>query len=196
MRRTVLPILAVVFLLSGYLLVQRLSTRTVEQHSAQIPEALPDSYPRLNKPAPDFRLVDEQGRATSLASFSGKPLVLTFAFAHCQTICPAIITTVQKGVKASDASVAVITLDPERDTPETLPELARSWNLEQDQHVLSGALAHVRGALAAYEMQSFTDGSGEIVHPALVYIIDRTGRIAFEFNNPSPRWLTEALARL
>jgi hypothetical protein len=53
--------------------------------------ALPADYPRLDRPAPDIRLVDQHGRLTALEAQRGHVLMLTFAFAHCQTICPTVV---------------------------------------------------------------------------------------------------------
>ena len=38
--------------------------------------------------------------------------------------------------------------------------------------------------------------TGDIAHPALVFVIDAEGRLAYTLNNPSPAWVREALRRL
>src|SRR3546814_20596834 len=42
----------------------------------------------INKPAPDFLLQDANGVRPSLASYSGKVIVLNFIYANCSDICP------------------------------------------------------------------------------------------------------------
>ncbi len=160
---------------------------------------LPDSYPRSSKDAPPFELVDQMGGVVNLGSFQGRPFLLTFAFAHCQTICPMIIKNATSALDqaGSGASLVVVTLDPWRDTPATLPHLARDWELPGAVHLLSGKVEDVNAMLDAYKVPHERDEkSGNITHPALVYVIDGEGKIAYSFNNPSPTWMADALSRV
>lgn len=38
--------------------------------------------------------------------------------------------------------------------------------------------------------------TGDINHPALVYVLAEDGTIAYTFNNPSSEWLAEAARRI
>jgi protein SCO1/2 len=121
-----------------------------------------------------------------LAGLTGKPVLVTFAYAHCTTVCP---TIVMHALRAQDAlrdtpdepAVLIVTLDPWRDTPTRLPAMAESWSLpDRDAWVLSGSVAEVEAALDAWEVpRSRNVDTGEIVHPSLLYVIDRAGRIAY-----------------
>jgi hypothetical protein len=51
-------------------------------------EALPDTYPRLDRPAPALGLVDQRGTRLGWPALRGRPAFVTFAFAHCETVCP------------------------------------------------------------------------------------------------------------
>src|SRR4051794_17576168 len=46
------------------------------------------TWPALRKPAPPFALRDESGRAFSLASLRGRPVVVTFIDPLCRDYCP------------------------------------------------------------------------------------------------------------
>jgi len=165
-------------------------------------ETLPEGYPRTDRPAPDFQLVDQTGATLTLESLRGRPVLLTFAFAHCQTICPVIVRTVSWAAERLDdlgPAVVVVTLDPWRDTPSSLPALAQSWQLPAlaRAHVLSGEVAAVQAVLEAYEVPADRDpATGEITHPALVYLLDPQGKIAYTFNNPPAEWLVDAARRV
>ena len=160
------------------------------------PEGLPETYPRLASPAPDFRLVDQHGRQVGLSDLRGQVLYLTFAFAHCSATCPITVHSLVLAARSSaaiGARAVVITLDPWRDTPSSLPSLAAQWNLEGLGNVLSGTVPQVLGVLASYQLPTQRDTeTGDIAHPALVYVIDRNGRIAYLLNNPPPAWIAEA----
>ena len=193
--------------LVGGLWVGNLVAREIEVKAAftspvRALETLPEGYPRTDAPAPDFRLVDQNGDTLTLGSLRGRPVLLTFAYAHCQTICPAIVGTVSYAAERLDdlqPAVVVVTLDPWRDTPSSLPSLAESWKLGElsQAHVLSGEVADVEAVIEAYDVPSDRDlSTGEITHPALVFLLAPDGDIAYTFNNPSAEWLIDASRRV
>ena len=145
-------------------------------------------YPRLDRPAPALALTAQDGRTLDLAALRGRAVLVTFAFAHCETVCPLIVkhTLEAQAALASDVRpvVLVVTLDPWRDTPSRLPAMAASWGLPpQDAYVLSGAVTDVEAVLDAWEVPRFRDErTGEVTHPALVYVVDAAGRLAFASN--------------
>jgi protein SCO1/2 len=159
--------------------------------------ALPEAYPRQATPAPPFTLVDQHGAAVSLAGLEGRPVVLTFVFAHCQTMCPFIVATLKRAAP-EDAAVLLVTLDPWRDTPSSLAGIARQWELPPTFHVLSSRTASdVLRVAEAYGVSSQRDDrTGDIVHPGLVFLIDADGRLGYTFNNPPAAWVREGLQRL
>ena len=145
---------------------------------------------RLDRPAPAIDLVDQHGSTVTLATLRGRPVLLTFAYAHCQTVCPLIVhnvlqarTELARRQPGSPPQVVVITLDPWRDTPSRLPAMAQQWSLPEDGHVLSGSAAAVEAALDRWEIPRTRNAqNGEITHPNLVYVLDGSGRIAFASN--------------
>ncbi len=90
-------------------------------------ERLPDAYPRTFDPAPALGLVDQRGATVDLGALAGKTVLVSFAFAHCVTVCPVLIGTLHAaiaGLPPAETAVVVITLDPWRDTPGNLPAIA------------------------------------------------------------------------
>ncbi len=165
---------------------------------ADLPASLPDEYPRTDRPAPPFSLVDQTGAAISLASFEGRPLVMTFAFAHCRTICPAIVEQCRTALEeiGGDAAMAIITLDPWRDTPSALARFAEKSALPARAHILSGPVDAVNKTLDDYAvLRQRDEKTGDVVHPAMTYVIDGRGRIVFTFSNAPASWLAEAVRR-
>jgi protein SCO1/2 len=130
--------------------------------------------------------VDQEGRTVTLESFRERPVILTFAFAHCDTICPRIVSDVvnaRRQLEAVRPVLLVITLDPWRDTPSRLPFIAESWGLGRDAHVLSGPAATVERVLNAWRVpRTRNQTTGGVAHPAVVYVIGRNGRITFAVN--------------
>ena len=141
---------------------------------------------RIADPAPALRLVDQAGVEVALDSFRGRPVIVTFAFAHCQTVCPLVVAnavTARRQFEDIQPVVLVVTLDPWRDTPSRLPSIARSWGLDGNGHVLSGAPEAVERTLNSWRVpRTRNQQSGDIVHPAITYVVDRDGRIAYVTN--------------
>lgn len=158
--------------------------------------ALPVGYPRTKIKARDFKLMDQLGHSISLASEPGKVIFLTFAYAHCATVCPVLVKAGQNARAALpgvESAFFIITLDPWRDTASALADRAKEWNLSQHEYFLSGPVDEVNELSKVYNVAYVRDQkSGEIVHPALVFVISPKGELAYSFNNPSQRWLTDA----
>jgi protein SCO1/2 len=156
-------------------------------------ELPPDTYPRLDRPAPELGLVAQSGERIDLARLRGRPALVTFAFAHCESLCPLVVRQTLEaqrrlrerastgGLAASRVPrVVVVTLDPWRDTPARLPHLALQWELDEEAFVLSGSVEEVGAALDRWGVVRSRDPrTGEVAHPPLVYVLDAEGRIAY-----------------
>ena len=138
---------------------------------------------RVNDAAPAVSLIDQSGRPLHLESFRGRPLIVTFAFAHCSTVCPAAVADVLAARRVLDDAhpvVLIITLDPWRDTPDRLQSIAESWNLTTDAYVVSGPPDDVERALNAWRVpRTRNQKTGDIVHPRMVYVVGANGRITY-----------------
>lgn len=167
-----------------------------------MPESLPESYPRTHDPLPEFSLVDQHGAQVNAQSLTGQVTLLTFVFAHCQTMCPTLVKTL-KDVRAelgptTPVAVALITLDPWRDTPAALPSLVKPWGATGPQdRVLSGTPEQVNAALDAFGVARSRDGkNGDVGHAPVVMVVDAQGKVAYRFNGPPVEWLATAVQRL
>ncbi|MYB05619.1 MAG: SCO family protein [Gemmatimonadetes bacterium] len=167
---------------------------------------VPATYPRLDRRLPPVDLVDQHGEAFGWGRVAGRPTLLTFGFGHCATICPMTVMNARQvqdrfTAEGRDVALVVITLDPWRDTPARLPSLARQFHLaapdavEKDRtYLLSGSVEGVNAALDALQVaRQRVPDTGDIVHPALVYLIDAGGTIAYAASGHAD--LIEELAR-
>lgn len=144
---------------------------------------IPDTYPRLDRPAPQLSLTSQTGGRLDLTAFRGRPVMVTFAYAHCTTVCPVVVHDVRQARRAiTDLSPAVliVTLDPERDVPSRLPAIAKQWGLEAGEFVVSGTVPDVEAVLAAWSVSRARDPkTGEVAHPRVVYLVDGQGRLVY-----------------
>lgn len=158
---------------------------------------LPENYLRTEKEAPAINLINQHGKKMSLKDLKGTTL-LTFAFAHCQTVCPTIVKkTLDAASAVPGVNVLIVTLDPWRDTPGALPQLAEKWRLTPNAYVVSGDIEAVQKVIRSYGMTADRNTkTGNISHPALIYVIDDLGRLAYTFNSPPVNWVVEAAVRV
>ena len=139
---------------------------------------------RVNDSAPALVLTDQHGAQVSLADFRGRPVVVTFGYGHCVTVCPVTVRAARLAVQRAAEQrplLLVVTLDPWRDTPERLPTVAQGWELtEPGMHLLGGEVERVEATLTSWRIPRVRNGkTGEVSHPAVVYIIGPAGRISY-----------------
>ena len=138
---------------------------------------------RVNDEAPAFALVDQRGQTISLDRFRGRPVLVTFAYAHCETVCPMVVADVlsaQRQLVDRSPAVVIITLDPWRDTPSRLESIAGGWHMGAETHLLSGAPPVVERALNAWRVPRVrNEKTGDLSHPSVVYVIGLDGRITY-----------------
>lgn len=160
---------------------------------------LPLGYTPWNASLPEFELVDQEGRVVRREHLDGRVSILTFAYGRCATVCPVLVTRAREAAReASEISppLVVVSVDPWRDKPSRLEHLAHMWALPAGGRVLSGEVESVLDVLEAFEVPiERNPRDGEIRHPALVYVVDGQGRIAYRFNNPPTGWIAEAVRR-
>ena len=81
----------------------------------------------------DFALADHTGQPRALADFRGRVVVLFFGFTHCPDVCPTTLAELAAAVKklGSDADkvqVLLVTVDPQRDTPQVLSQYVTAFD--------------------------------------------------------------------
>lgn len=153
-------------------------------------ENLGGQLTRINDIPPVLSLVDQFGDTVSLDRYRGRAVLVTFAFAHCETVCPLAVNevlSVRDKLAATDAertpAVLVITLDPLRDTPSRLPAIAKRWGMSGDAHVLSGEMDDVERTLNRWRIPRVrNERTGDLSHPAMVYVLGPDGRITYLVN--------------
>ena len=136
-----------------------------------------------------FRLTDQNGKTITDQDLKGRPFLVFFGFTHCPEVCPTALFDISEilgklGPDAEKVNALFVTVDPERDTPETLKEYLSSFNPR-----LIGvggdadALAAVAKAYRVYYKKVPTkDGDYTIDHTAIVYLMDKNGQFVSPFS--------------
>jgi len=162
---------------------------------------------RVAEPAPDLSgLLDHHGLALDADELRGKVVVLTSVYACCPLACPALLTEAQLAVDAlpealrRDLVVLAVTMDPERDTPEKLAELAENFGAGPEWRFLTGSMERINSVLDAMGVERERNAeTGEIDHNAVFLFLDRTGKLAYRLGMPDENnrhWHVEAMTAL
>lgn len=140
-------------------------------------EKAPDSTARVE--VPDVELVDQDGHPVRVRSLlqSGKPVVVSFIFTTCTTICPMISTIVSRvqhglGDRAGrEVRLVSISVDPGRDTPARLKAYASHHHAGAGWTWLTGGRGAVEQVLRG--MGAYTPNFAD--HPPMVLVGDGKG---------------------
>lgn len=146
------------------------------------PAAATEGFPvKLGGP---FRLTDQNGAIRTEADPAGRPQLLFFGYATCEAICSVALPTMAEAaalIRAGGAEVVpvMITVDPARDTAETLgPALARHDPAMVGLTGDAATLAEVWRRWGVEVTKVYDAPTGPVyAHGSFVYLLDGTGRV-------------------
>ena len=133
--------------------------------------------------APNFALNDHNRSLVTLGDLRGKVVLMFFGFTNCPDACPATLGTWKHVYElleddASKVEFIMITVDPERDTPEVLEKHLALFN--PDFVGLHGSIEEIQGMSSDYNIyfekaESGSAGGYLVDHSSLSYVIDTEG---------------------
>lgn len=107
---------------------------------------------------PDVSLVRDDGKSVSLPAElnDGRPVVLSFIYTTCTTICPVTSQTLSQlqqklGADRDRVHIVSISIDPEQDTPARLAAYAKKFNAGPEWQHYTGTLAASIAAQRAFD---------------------------------------------
>jgi len=140
-----------------------------------------------------FTLVDHTGRTVTEETFEGRPTLIYFGFTYCPDICPTSLQVMAAALDRLPAEQAVqyqpllITVDPERDTPEALASYVDSPAFPENLLGLTGSEEQIRDAARAYRVYyRRVEDDGTLAeytmdHSSLIYLMGRNGEFVEVF---------------
>ena len=146
------------------------------------------------RPAAELGLVSAGGRRVSLDDLRGKVVLVYFGYTFCPDVCPTTLSDLRNvmralGSLADDAQVLMVSVDPERDTPDRVDEYVKRFDPRFIG--LSGSAAEVAAAAAAFDVyyarEAGSAATGYLVtHSASVILIDPAGRLRLAYPYGTP----------
>jgi protein SCO1/2 len=138
----------------------------------------------------ELDLTGTDGKSYKLEALKGKVTIVLFGFTQCPDVCPtslAELTQVMKllGHDAKRVQVVLITVDPERDTPEVLRAYVSGFD---PQFLgLTGTLEQIKKAAASFKVYfaktAGVQGNYSMDHSASFYLMDAQGESRVLLNN-------------
>lgn len=143
-----------------------------------------------------FELVNQDGETVTDQDILGKPQLIYFGFSYCPDVCPLALQ--QMG--AAQAQVdpegeffqpIFISVDPERDTPESLKLYVTARGFPKNLMGLTGTPEQVEVAKTAFKIyaQKVEDpeltGGYTVDHVSLIYLMDKDGGFVDVFTHSS-----------
>ncbi|AOO80008.1 SCO family protein [Bosea vaviloviae] len=140
-----------------------------------------------------FALTTPDGKTLTDKELRGAPFLVFFGFTHCPDICPTKLFEISEMLRAAGAKgeklrALFISVDPARDTPETLKSYLGSF----DPRIvgLTGDQAAIDATVKAYRAYAkkvpLKDGDYTMDHTALVYLMGKDGNFIGAFNSERP----------
>jgi len=151
-----------------------------------------------------FQLVDQNGKTVTDSDLKGRWALIYFGYTHCPDACPTALNDIsialaELGPKRDTVRPVFITVDPERDTPESLKAYVTSF--DAPILALTGTAEQVAKAAKGYRVyyakHPEAGGDYSMDHSSVIYVMDPEGRFTASFTHEStPEQISERLKKL
>jgi protein SCO1/2 len=128
-----------------------------------------------------FMMLDQHGRTITKQDLDQSAVALFAGFTHCPDVCPTTLLRLsnlmkQLGVDADKIRVVLVSVDPERDTPQVLKSYLEAF--EGDFTGMTGTPEQLKAFATAYRLFYEKSGTGSdytMNHTAGVFLFKRGG---------------------
>ena len=132
----------------------------------------------------DLPLTDSAGRTADWEQLRGKPRLVSMFYTSCLYICPLIVESgkaVERQLTPAQRAklgVALISMDPARDTPAALKKVVGDRKIDASRWLLASPRSNdVRQVAAVLGIRYRQLADGEFNHTSALVLVDAQGRI-------------------
>ena len=147
-------------------------TRWVESHYKRLPVLGPQ-----NHLVGEFSFRDQRDEEVSQKNWSGKIIVANYFFTSCPSICPRLMSELQKlqSRKLENVLISSFTVDPQRDSVGKLKNYADKHGIQEGWLLLTGDKVSLYKFARTDLLIDATDGDGgptDFIHSDKLVLID------------------------
>lgn len=136
-----------------------------------------------------FRLTDHTGKPRGDADFRGRYMLIYFGFTYCPDICPTTLAVMAEaldslGPDAKKIVPILISIDPERDTPQVLAEYVKAFG--PSFIGLTGSVAEIKDVEKKFRVYAVKQPLGDapakdanygVDHSNVLYLLGPDGKV-------------------
>jgi len=143
-------------------------------------------------PAQTFTLTGVDGAPASLEDYRGHVVAVYFGYTFCPDMCPLTLGTYKAALErlpddlADDVRVLMVTVDPERDSPEVLGRYLGLFG--ESFEGFTGTQAEIDATLKSWGLEVEREepdefGQYAVAHPLESWVLDREGRLRLKVSH-------------
>ena len=146
------------------------------------------------------------GQPVAWSSLRGQPRVVSMFYTNCHLMCPLIIEnakSLQKQLSSAECKrlgVVMVSLDPARDTPSAMRDVAQRHRVPDGWRFLTPAADDVRAIASVLDVRYRFRDDGSINHTSVLVLLDADGRVRARSEvtgaAADPQFLTQVKALL
>lgn len=133
-------------------------------------------------------IIGSQTQQFAFRAAPGEVLVVMFGYTNCPDICPTTLANLKNakqkiGDLAARVDIAMVTVDPERDTADILPRYLSSFT-DRFHAVIPADVRELNAVQEAFQASSSVtkvDGRVEVNHTGTAYVVDDSGTVVVEW---------------
>lgn len=184
---------ALVFGYAGFSLISKAGSQRSQASASTTPVRI-SGQAQIGGP---FTLVNHLGETVTHEDFAGKAKLIYFGFTYCPDICPTALQTLNVALnqlgeeERAQFQPILISIDPERDTPEALALYVSAPAFPDNLIGLTGTPEQVAAAAQAYRVYyARIEDEGSMAeylmdHTSVIFLMDQNDQFADLFTDGS-----------
>ena len=184
--------------------------RIANEPAAPPPQEIEDYLFWQAKDLTDFKLMGADSKTFGPSDLKGKWSFIFFGYTHCPDVCPVTLGTMGKAFRILEKTPAVyqeiqgifISVDPKRDTPESLKEYVAYFNnkftgVTGDSAQLDAFARQMSALYTIHAKDPQTSDAYLVSHNSTIFLVDPKGRLFGKFPPPqTPQELAEVFKKI
>jgi len=160
-----------------------------KRSSDQAPQLTSGTWLAQPRPLPEFSLTDQSGQPFTRESLKGHSTLVFFGFTHCPDVCPTTLAKLAQVAKTANVpglKVLLVSVDPQRDTPEQLERYVHAFH--PDFGAVTGTPEEIERVSKEFGVAvvkvDLAGGDYTVDHSAVLFLLNNQGQRVALFTPP------------